>query len=130
MVEGDEQMKQVLDNELKSIYIHKVTLNVMYCGWIIQGQGLPGGSDGKESACNAGDLGSIPGLGRSPGEGMATHSSILAWRIPWTEETVWLQSMGLQRVRHNIHNIQSKILKMEGTVANTILLQKNSNERV
>ena len=37
-----------------------------------------GGSDGKESACNAGDLGSIPGLGRSPGEGMATHSSILA----------------------------------------------------
>jgi len=31
--------------------------------------GLPGGSDGKESACNAGDLGSVPGLGRSPGEG-------------------------------------------------------------
>ena len=46
--------------------------------------GFPGGSDGKESACNAGDLGSIPGLGRSPGEGhMATHSSIKAWRIPW-----------------------------------------------
>ena len=36
---------------------------------------------GKESACNAGDLGSIPWLGRSPGEGKATHSSILAWRI-------------------------------------------------
>ena len=44
--------------------------------------GLPGGSDGKESACNAGYLGSIPGLGRAPGEGMATHSRILAWRIP------------------------------------------------
>ena len=42
---------------------------------------FPGGSDNKESACNAGDLGSIPWL-----EGMATHSSILAWRIPWTEE--------------------------------------------
>ena len=42
-----------------------------------------GGSAGKESACNAGDLGSVPGLGRSPGEkGMATQSSILAWRIP------------------------------------------------
>ena len=40
---------------------------------------FPGGSDDKESACNAGDLGSIPGLGRSAGEGMATHSSILAW---------------------------------------------------
>ena len=43
---------------------------------------FPGGSDGKESACSAGDLGSITGLGRSPGEYMATHSSILAWRIP------------------------------------------------
>ena len=47
--------------------------------------GFPGGSDGKESACNAGDLGSIPELG--PWRmGMATHFSILAWRIPWTEE--------------------------------------------
>jgi len=34
-------------------------------------------------------------------KGMATHSSILAWRIPWTEETGELQSMGLRRVRHN-----------------------------
>ena len=33
-----------------------------------------------------GDLGSIPGSGRSPGGGMVTHSSILAWTIPWTEE--------------------------------------------
>ena len=49
-------------------------------------QGLPCGSDGKESVCDAGDLGLIPGLGRSPGEGNATHSTILAWRIPWTEE--------------------------------------------
>ena len=45
-------------------------------------RGFPGGSNGKESTCNAGDPGSIPGWGRSPGEGMATHSSILAWRIP------------------------------------------------
>ena len=56
--------------------------------------GFPGGSDGKESACNAGDPGSVPGLGRSSGweKGMATHSSILAWRIPWTEEPGRLQS--------------------------------------
>ena len=47
-------------------------------------RGFPGSSAGKESAYNAGDPSSIPGLGRSPGEGMATHSSILAWRIPWT----------------------------------------------
>ena len=46
----------------------------------------PGGSDGKESACNAGDLGSIPGSGRAPGEGNTSYSSILAWIIPWTEE--------------------------------------------
>ena len=98
--------------------------------------GFPDSSIGKESPCNAGDPGSIPGSGRSAGEGIgyllqyfwassvvqlvknlpamretwaqslgwedplengkATHSSILAWRIPWT-----LQSMGLQRVGHN-----------------------------
>ena len=50
-------------------------------------RGFPGGSDGKESACNAGVLDSIPGLGRFPGEGNATLSSIPAWRIPWTEES-------------------------------------------
>jgi len=44
------------------------------------------GSDGKASAYNVGDLGSILGLGRSPEEGNATHSSILAWKIPWMEE--------------------------------------------
>ena len=47
-------------------------------------QGFPGGLEAKASARNVGDLGSIPGLERFPGEGKATHSSILAWRIPWT----------------------------------------------
>ena len=100
------------------------------------GYGFPGSSAGKESACNAGGPGLIPGSGRSSGEGigyplqyswdslvaqlvknlpamretwvralgwegplekgMATHSSILAWRIPWT-----IQSMGSQKVGHN-----------------------------
>ena len=50
------------------------------------------GSDSKESACNAEDLGLIPGSGRSPGEGNATLYSILAWRIPWTEEPSGLYS--------------------------------------
>ena len=105
--------------------------------------GFPGSSAGKESACHAGDPGSIPGLGRCPGEGigyplqdswaslvaqtvknppamwqiwvrylgqedpleggLATHSSILAWRIP-TDRRAWqlqLQSMGSQRVGHD-----------------------------
>ena len=91
---------------------------------LMMAKGFPCGSAGKESACNVGDLGSIPGLGKSPGEGIGsplqyswaslvaqqvknlpamwgtwvrslgwenplekgkvTHSSILAWRIPWT----------------------------------------------
>ena len=62
---------------------------------------FPGGSDGKASAYNAGDPGSIPGSGRSLEKEMATHFSILAWKIPWTEEPDRLQSMGSQRVRHN-----------------------------
>ena len=99
-------------------------------------------SVGKESACNAGDPGSIPGLGRSSGEGIGyplqqswaslvaplvknppamretwvqsvgwedpleegvtTHSSILAWRIPMDRGAWWLQSMGSQRVGHDL----------------------------
>ena len=102
---------------------------------------FPGSSAGKESACDTGDPSSIPGSGKSPGEGigyplqyswaslvaqlvknppamsetwvrslgpedplekeMATHSSILAWRIPWTEEPGGLQSTGSERVGHD-----------------------------
>ena len=64
--------------------------------------GFPGGSVGKESACNTGDLGSIPGSGRSLKKEMATHSSIIAWRFPWTEGPGRLQSMDLQRIEHNL----------------------------
>ena len=58
-------------------------------------------SDCKESACNAGDSGSVLGSERSPEKEMATHSSTLARRIPWTEEPGRLQSMASQRVGHN-----------------------------
>ena len=48
---------------------------------------FPGESDSKESACSVRDLGSIPGLGRSPGEGTGYPLQyFLAWRIPWTEK--------------------------------------------
>ena len=58
--------------------------------------GFPGGSDDKYSACDVGYLDLILVWE------MATHSSVLAWRIPWTEEPGGLQSMGeSQRVRHN-----------------------------
>ena len=114
-------------------------------------QGFPDRSAGKESSCNTGDSGPIPGSGRSPGEGigyplqyswaflvaqlvknppaihkilvlllgqevplekgMATLSSILAWRIPWTEEHDGLQPMGLERAGYDWmtkHNIQQE----------------------
>ena len=65
-------------------------------------QGFPCGSDGKESAHSAVDQGVWSLSWEDPvEEGIATHSSILAWRIPWTEEPGRLQSMGLQRVRHD-----------------------------
>ena len=58
---------------------------------------FPGGSVAKNPPTNAGDVGLIPGSGRSSGEEMATHSSILAWEIPWTVEPGRLQSMGPQK---------------------------------
>ena len=63
--------------------------------------GFSGGSDGKESTCNVGDLGSVPGVGRSPEEGMAIHFSILAGESPRTAEPGELQSTGSQRVGHD-----------------------------
>ena len=57
----------------------------------------------KSLPANAGnirDVGSSPGLGRFLEEGMATLSSILIWRVPWTEEPGSLQSIGSQGVRH------------------------------
>ena len=58
--------------------------------------GFPHGSDGKESACNGGDRVQSPGWDDLLEMGMAIHSSILAWKIPRTEEPGELQSMGLQ----------------------------------
>jgi len=62
---------------------------------------FPGGSDGKASACKAGDPGSVPGWEDPLEKEMATHSSTVAWKVPWTEEPSGLQSMGSQRVRHD-----------------------------
>ena len=61
----------------------------------------------KNLACSVGDSGLIPGPGKSPEKGMAPYSSILAWRIPWTEESGRLQSIGSQsqiRLSDNTHN--------------------------
>ena len=58
---------------------------------------FPGGLDGKASACNVGDLGWEDLLEKE----IATHSSILAWKIPWMEESGRLRSMGSERVGHD-----------------------------
>ena len=63
---------------------------------------FPGGSDGKASACNAGDPGSIPGLGRSPGEGNGNPLQYSAREIPQTEENGRRRYIGLQRVGHDL----------------------------
>ena len=73
-------------------------------------QVFPGKSDSKESACNVGDLGLIPGLGRSLEENMAAHSSILAWKIPMDRRAWWAKSMGLQTPRHNRTHAKTRIV--------------------
>ena len=61
--------------------------------------GFPGGSDGKECACNAGNLGSIPGLGMIPWKRAGQPTSVfLPGESPWIEEPGRLQTIGLQRV--------------------------------
>ena len=69
--------------------------------WFKERMSFPDGSDSKESACNVGDSGLIPGSGRPLEVDLTTHSSILAWMCPWTDEPGGLQSSGSQRVRHD-----------------------------
>ena len=62
---------------------------------------IPCSSNCKESVCDAGDQGLIPGLGSSSGEGNGNPLQYSCWRIPWTKEPGGLQSMGSQRVRYD-----------------------------
>ena len=68
--------------------------------------GFPDGSDDEESACNVGDHVQSLGWEDPLEKEMATHSSVPAWEIPWTEEHGGLQSMGLQRVRQDLETKQ------------------------
>ena len=94
-------------------------LLLLFSAFVIKESSFPGGSDGKVSARNAGDLGSIPGSGNISflEKEIAIHSSTLAWKIPWTEEPDRLQSMGSQRVRHDwatslsLYSFYSKVRK-------------------
>ena len=60
---------------------------------------FPGDSDDEKSTCNVGDPGSIPGLGRSSGEGNGNYFSILAWRIPMDRGAWWTSVYGITKSR-------------------------------
>ena len=75
--------------------------------------GFPGSSVRKESACNAGDLIRFLGWEDPLEKEMATHFSILAWEIPWTEEPCGLHTTGSQRARHDLTTKQ-QILTYKG----------------
>ena len=68
--------------------------------YVITYMGFPGGSAGKESACNAGGHGSIPGPGRSP-ERYGYHSTIFVWRIPWTRSLAGYSPWGCKELGTN-----------------------------
>ena len=65
---------------------------------------MPAGSDGKEYACNVGDLGSVSGWEDPLEKRMTAHSSMLAWRIPWTEELVGATVHGVTKSRIQLSN--------------------------
>ena len=111
--------------------------------------GFPGGLNDKESACNAGDLDSIPGWEGSLEKETATLSSIFSWRIPWTEEPGRLQFLRYQRIQHNwattakkkkkrkkktIHNIDRNVSSLRSspctTIQNYCFLKKVSLSRI
>ena len=103
--------------------------------------GFPGGSDGKESACNARDPGSIPELGIFPGEwnGYPTHSSILAWRTVMGRRA-WRATAHMQKVGHNwndlasmhpLSDVQAGLLRQQNQISNcqhTLDHQKKKKE--
>ena len=62
----------------------------------------------KNPPADTGDVGSIPGSGRSPEKEMATHSTILVWEIQWIEKSSRLQFMGLERVGHDLATKQKQ----------------------
>ena len=89
----------VANLQLQLMNVYSPNMNVIdIFGYLMRRKGFLGGSEGKESACNTGDPGSIPGSGRDDPlkKGITTFSSIVAWRIPWTEKPEGLQSMGSQ----------------------------------
>ena len=79
---------------------------------------FPGGSEGKATACNAGDSGLMPWSGRSAGEGNGHHFSNFAWEIPGTEECGGLQSTGSEQLTPSLFMKQGRA----GNIANQCII--------
>ena len=107
-----------------------IFINVFKKKNIIIFLGFSGGSGINNLPANSGYKGLIPGLGISPREEMATHSSILAWEIPWTEEPGGLQSLGLQRVdmTYRINNNKYSSQKQRTKIPLSFKTEKHSNQ--
>ena len=85
-------------------------------------------SVGKESACNAEDPGLIPGSGRSTGEGIGYHSSVLAWRIPWTVLSMGCKQLDMtERLSDLESTLLSEICQTEKDKYWVILLKNTIN---
>ena len=113
----DTPKKKKKNNIFFKVYLSKLRLFVNVLEQLLSKQnngrkclslqgslGFPGGSVGKESICNAGDMVQSLGLEDPLGEGLATQSTILTWRIPRTEDPGELPSTGSQRVRYDWGN--------------------------
>ena len=96
--EEDDFRQKVIYSTVKQILFLKVCLFLALGGT----RGFPGGSVVKNLPPSAGDMGSIPGPGRSPGEGKWYPTPVFLSEIPWMKEPGGLQSMGLQKVRHKL----------------------------
>ena len=98
MLKLDLEKVEEPEIKLPTLLDHRKGKRVPEKAWSM---GFLDGSVVKKPPDNAGDVVSIPGLGRPPGGGNATHSSSLAWRIPWTEEPGGLSTTESKRVRHD-----------------------------
>ena len=105
---GRTKMRPMQANQVSTLKLICRKMLIVSCSaaiinWVLTTclAGFPGGSDGKESACNTGDGGQSLGQEDIMEKGMATYSCILAWNIPSTEESGGLQVMGSQRVGWN-----------------------------
>ena len=91
----------IVHHSFKHVYTSIISLSLCITLQRTRESFIPGSSHGKESSCNAGNRGSIPGWARSPGGGNGNPLQYSCLEIPWSEEPGRLWSIGLQRVGHD-----------------------------